>query len=163
MDSHWLMAIAPVNQKPGVKILSTQHWFFNTKSSYSNQSWCQFTNVVMAVIQWTFLFRLIVGMADLVTQFGDLVGICNMGWYLIEQSHGLVQERRNSSALAMELRLSCINPSSLWYQICKLFDPFSIYLGLDFFIKDIWGLGFVVRDIFIMRKFLSDHLNLLHI
>ena len=24
---------------------------------------------------------------------------------------GLVQERRNSSALAMELRLSCINPS----------------------------------------------------
>ena len=25
---------------------------------------------------------------------------------------GLVQERRNSSALAMELRLSCINPST---------------------------------------------------
>ena len=27
---------------------------------------------------------------------------------------GLVQERRNSSALAMELRLSCINPSILY-------------------------------------------------
>ena len=27
---------------------------------------------------------------------------------------GLVQERRNSGALAMELRLSCINPSMLW-------------------------------------------------
>ena len=27
---------------------------------------------------------------------------------------GLVQERRNSSALAMELRLSCTN-SSIWY------------------------------------------------
>ena len=27
------------------------------------------------------------------------------------QIDGLVQERRNSSALAMELRLSCINPS----------------------------------------------------
>ena len=26
---------------------------------------------------------------------------------------GLVQERRNSSALAMEFRLSCINPSML--------------------------------------------------
>ena len=26
--------------------------------------------------------------------------------------YGLVQERRNSSALAMELRLSCINPST---------------------------------------------------
>ena len=32
------------------------------------------------------------------------------------QLDGLVQERRNSSVLAMELRLSCINPSnwSLW-------------------------------------------------
>ena len=27
--------------------------------------------------------------------------------------NGLVQERRNSSALAIELRLSCINPSIL--------------------------------------------------
>ena len=32
---------------------------------------------------------------------------------------GLVQERRNSSALAMELRLSCINPS-LQYNIHRL-------------------------------------------
>ena len=31
----------------------------------------------------------------------------NVVWYHID---GLVQERRNSSALAMELRLSCINP-----------------------------------------------------
>ena len=32
---------------------------------------------------------------------------------LTEQAYidGLVQERRNSSALAMELRLSCTNPS----------------------------------------------------
>ena len=30
------------------------------------------------------------------------------------QIHGLVQERRNSSALAIELRLSCTNPST-WY------------------------------------------------
>ena len=28
-----------------------------------------------------------------------------------KQNDGLVQERRNSSALAMELRLSCTNPS----------------------------------------------------
>ena len=69
-----------------------------------------------------------------------------MGWHLIEQSGGLVQERCNSSALAMELRLSCINPPSL-YRICKLFDPFSMYLGLDFFVRDIWELEFVVRDI----------------
>ena len=30
----------------------------------------------------------------------------NHGWYI----EGLMQERRNSSALAMELRLSCIDP-----------------------------------------------------
>ena len=30
---------------------------------------------------------------------------------------GLVQERRNSSALAMELRLSCTNPS-----VCAIFN-----------------------------------------
>ena len=30
------------------------------------------------------------------------------------QIDGLVQERRNSSALAMELRLSCTNPSISW-------------------------------------------------
>ena len=33
---------------------------------------------------------------------------------------GLVQERRNSSALAMELRLSCINPSK-WLQHSPIF------------------------------------------
>ena len=37
--------------------------------------------------------------------------------------HGLVQERRNSSVSALELRLSCTNPSVcfwslLWLQIC---------------------------------------------
>ena len=31
--------------------------------------------------------------------------------FCVEHTDGLVQERRNSSALAMELRLSCINPS----------------------------------------------------
>ena len=30
-----------------------------------------------------------------------------------DQYDGLVQERRNSSALAMEICLSCINPSNL--------------------------------------------------
>ena len=35
-------------------------------------------------------------------------------WYHID---GLVQERRNSSALAMELRLSCTNPST-WVSWC---------------------------------------------
>ena len=40
--------------------------------------------------------------------------------YAVEQIDGLVQERRNSIADAMELRLSCTNPSncyiSLWHQ-----------------------------------------------
>ena len=37
------------------------------------------------------------------------------------QIDGLVQERRNSSALAMELRLSCTNPSR-WCARCKQLD-----------------------------------------
>ena len=35
--------------------------------------------------------------------------ICTV--FTIDQADGLVQERRNSSALAVELRLSCTNPS----------------------------------------------------
>ena len=40
----------------------------------------------------------------------DLTAFMGMFWVL-EHLYGLVQERRNSSALAMELRLSCTNPS----------------------------------------------------
>ena len=36
---------------------------------------------------------------------------CGSVWCRRHQIDGLVQERRNSSALAMDLRLSCINPS----------------------------------------------------
>ena len=35
---------------------------------------------------------------------------------------GLVQERRNSSTLAMELRISCTNPSILQHILLKGFD-----------------------------------------
>ena len=62
-----------------------------------------------------------------VEQCTDWSGVCCMRWslcypfskchnnMLLDSSYlhidGLVQERRNSSALAMELRLSCTNPS----------------------------------------------------
>ena len=44
--------------------------------------------------------------------------------YLVCQINGLVQERRNSSALALELHLSCINPSKcyIWYH------PWCVFL-----------------------------------
>ena len=35
----------------------------------------------------------------------------NISYCIEEQIDGLVQERHNSSALAMELRFSCTNPS----------------------------------------------------
>ena len=35
----------------------------------------------------------------------------NFAFFEMDNIDGLVQERRNSSALAMELRLSCTNPS----------------------------------------------------
>ena len=37
------------------------------------------------------------------------------GGIFAEHIDGLVQEKRNFSALAVELRLSCINPS-IWYR-----------------------------------------------
>ena len=40
---------------------------------------------------------------------------------LIHHVDGLVQERRNSSALAMELRLSCIIPLMSYSQGCMYF------------------------------------------
>ena len=46
---------------------------------------------------------------------------------------GLMQERRNSNALAMELRLSCINPSK-WsqdYLICTVGFPIHLYIESD--------------------------------
>ena len=40
---------------------------------------------------------------------------------------GLVQERCNSSALAMELRLSCTNPSICWQVNIKAWEPVPHY------------------------------------
>ena len=36
---------------------------------------------------------------------------------------GLVQERHNSSALAMELCLSCIKPIDIWLSLCQWNNP----------------------------------------
>ena len=54
---------------------------------------------------------------------------------------GLVHERRNSSALAMELGLSCIIPIDIVYQICQpwgyqgslLFGSISVGQSSDLF------------------------------
>ena len=53
-----------------------------------------------------------------------------------EQTDGLVQEKRISSALAMELRLSCTNPSKweFYVEICRS-SPYilrqnSIFVGI---------------------------------
>ena len=49
----------------------------------------------------------------------DLPCFYLLTWIIADLLDGLVQEKRNSSALAMELRLSCNNPSccqfDLWY------------------------------------------------
>ena len=60
----------------------------------------------------------------ILTQWGPGMHICIR--VLDHHFDGLVQERRNSSALAMELRLSCSNPS-----ICSSNDflPFYRYLS----------------------------------
>ena len=42
---------------------------------------------------------------------GDNFMLSTVHWLQTEHFDGLMQERCNSSALAMELRLSCTNPS----------------------------------------------------
>ena len=51
---------------------------------------------------------------------------------------GLVQERRNSSAFAMELRLSCINPSILF----KIQRCVSISISQEFIPNILINIGF---------------------
>ena len=46
-----------------------------------------------------------------------------LDYFSANQIDGLVQERRNSSALAMELRLSCTNPSKCTYSFTGLTNP----------------------------------------
>ena len=55
---------------------------------------------------------------SVIIQLGHIITWFRVTWYCMKQDSnsdiaGLVQERCNSSALAMELRLSCINPS-IW-------------------------------------------------
>ena len=49
--------------------------------------------------------------------------------------NGLVQERRNSSALAMELRLSCTNPS-IWYIKCQSMSLFDVSAAVQLPLPD---------------------------
>ena len=54
-----------------------------------------------------------------------------LGWFC--HIEGLVQERCNSSASAMELHLSCTNPSILWHAYKGLEHRHSIHMSLDHF------------------------------
>ena len=58
---------------------------------------------------------------------------------------GLVQERRNSSALAMELCLSCTNPSILGYSFIRVGHHYIIYKFIYTF-DDKWK--FMVHSFF---------------
>ena len=74
----------------------------------------------------------------LICLWGSIVAICMSIWYNSPSSvtgkiltlyiDVLVYERRNSNALAMELRLPCLNPS-----ICSL--PLMVWLRVSKFIK----------------------------
>ena len=61
-------------------------------------------------------------------------------WDLLAHINGLVQERRNSSALAMELRLSCINPSICiakpwWFKMEITCHYMSLLTDCPYFIR----------------------------
>ena len=59
-------------------------------------------------------------------------------WFSLRNSlhfDGLMQERRNSSALAMVLRLSCTNPSICHYHF------FTLNIGIGGYVKELWCSG----------------------
>ena len=59
-------------------------------------------------------------------------------WFSLGNSlhfDGLMQERRNSSALAMVLRRSCINPSICHYHF------FTLNIGIGGYVKELWCSG----------------------
>ena len=90
-----------------VQMTIFQHWFRSWLGADQATSHC--------LNQWWLVYwRIYVssGLNELRTMqgFGTLA---HWGFMHID---GLVQERRNSSALAMELRLSCTNPS-IWHQL----------------------------------------------
>ena len=43
---------------------------------------------------------------------------------------GLMQERRNPSALAMELSLSCSNPTICWFKFCRSYSSLANWLRI---------------------------------
>ena len=76
-------------------------------------------------------------------------------WLMVHISIGLVQERRNSSALAMELRLCCTNPSIYFKQhLAMTFCVKVLLLSLS----ELWlnAINMIQRYIkFILLRFLS--------
>ena len=91
-------------------------WLFGcTKKA---ESYCFIWNVLLIYIFiWYFIYIYIFNVCNIMLH-QDILQINHRG-FPITKHHidGLVQERRNSSALAMELRLSCINPLTwvLWH------------------------------------------------
>ena len=82
--------------------------------------------------------------------------------------HGLVQERRNSSALAMELRFSCTNPSiyawhELWnhdgrYYICNRNDETKMALYMQ---EKFWNHNGIVNVFIYGQEHVWDMAHLL--
>ena len=78
------------------------------------------SQVIRGIYDWSYIFLALTHRYHHIYPWGLSVPGLTLSWFysqhyhgvmVIKQIDGLVQERRNSSALAMELRLSCINPS----------------------------------------------------
>ena len=68
---------------------------------------------------------------------------------LAKHIDGLVQEKRNSSALAMELRLSCTNPSTFQciFRLKTVDMQYEVYLRKLYFLNDSHISGTWVRSL----------------
>ena len=87
--------------------------------SFTEAQWCIYAS---SWLDW-----IVIGSGDVVSpvrhQSGTSAGWTTLGYHTREAMRHideLIKERRNASALAMELRLSCINPSTWSYGISTL-------------------------------------------
>ena len=102
LNTHWSLSVVMVAVQPGPRITNV----FATRRNNFSQWHRSFQRKLLS--HWLKFLRHVA--ITLVIQ-GPVVVVAATHVFLILKTDGLVQERRNSSKLTMELRFSCTNPS----------------------------------------------------
>ena len=120
----------------------------------------QVSQVIRGIYGWSYVFLALTQRYHHIYPWGLSVPGLTLSWFYsqhyhgvmaIKQIDGLVQERRNSSALAMELRLSCINPSKWCWMKPTWFINLTIHYS-DFtwvsWLPNLWQFDDLLNSLF---------------